>query len=400
MEDIHFASLYTRNAYPQNSVCRKYYSITFTSIIRNIFRPERIGYQFEYQPRTSNALSNIEQKKTASRRAERKIIAFIQRNNLKVVYKIQEYAFKSKLWSNSRFRAFILDYSPDIVFSFIESPIEVNLLIKEIIRLKPECKFVGFVADDVYGSAPAEKYKRNIREQIDTASIVYGASSELCNNYTILFNKKISPLYKGCKFKDMKRYLDHESIVIVYAGNLYYGRVSSLIALANTIEKYNSSHLRKIELHIYSNNELSRTEKAILSRKGVTQLYGIRPYVEILRIMQEADIVLHVESFDDEQQRIVRYSFSTKIIDCLQSESVFLCIGPKGIASIEYAKKIPGAIVVDDINNLEAALERIGNTELKELAQLTNCFAKENHTISQTTERLENELRSLVEGSK
>ncbi len=45
---------------------------------------------------------------------------------------------------------------------------------------------------------------------------------------------------------------------------------------------------------------------------------GPRSYDEIKHIMHEADVVLHVESFDEKSIETVKYSFSTKIIDCLQ----------------------------------------------------------------------------------
>lgn len=66
---------------------------------------------------------------------------------------------------------------------------------------------------------------------------------------------------------------------------------------------------------------------------------GPRSYDEIKHIMHEADVVLHVESFDEKSIETVKYSFSTKIIDCLQSGSQILGVGPSGIASIEYLKK-------------------------------------------------------------
>ena len=44
-----------------------------------------------------------------------------------------------------------------------------------------------------------------------------------------------------------------------------------------------------------------------------------------------------------------------------------LAIGPKGISSIEYPRRIPGAIVVDDLNKM--------------FDILTDCFSKEDEMI-------------------
>ena len=97
--------------------------------------------------------------------------------------------------------------------------------------------------------------------------------------------------------------------------------------------------------------------------------------------MKNADIVLHVESFEEKQKELVKYSFSTKIIDCLQSGNVVLGIGPSNIASIEYLKKIDGAFVIDDMDNIFDSISKILNEKniLNENAKKTRDFAKENN---------------------
>jgi len=46
LSNVEIASLYRRNSKPNNSVCKKYYKISYTSIIKNFFKKEKIGEYF------------------------------------------------------------------------------------------------------------------------------------------------------------------------------------------------------------------------------------------------------------------------------------------------------------------------------------------------------------------
>jgi chlorite dismutase len=125
---------------------------------------------------------------------------------------------------------------------------------------------------------------------------------------------------------------------------------------------------------------------------------GARPYEEIKVILNEADIVLHVESFEKEQMEAVKYSFSTKIIDCLQSGSVVVGIGPSGIASIEYLRRVPGTIIIDTERTLEERIEEVLNESCNYIsnADKTRRFAINNHSIESVRTSLRREFRMII----
>jgi hypothetical protein len=80
-----------------------------------------------------------------------------------------------------------------------------------------------------------------------------------------------------------------------------------------------------------------------------------------MEILAKADIVLHAESFAKKEIRKTRLSFSTKIIDCMQSGSCLLAIGPESTASIRFlqGEGIAETIVTDDVSDIEARLLRL-----------------------------------------
>ena len=75
--------------------------------------------------------------------------------------------------------------------------------------------------------------------------------------------------------------------------------------------------------------------------------------------MSTSDLVLHMESFDEADKCAVRYSFSTKLTDCMQSGSGLLAVGPADLASIRFTKQLRGAFVVDRLSDLDAAFRSI-----------------------------------------
>ena len=128
---------------------------------------------------------------------------------------------------------------------------------------------------------------------------------------------------------------------------------------------------------------------------------GARPFNEIVRIMKDADIVLHVESFNPVNMKIVRLSYSTKISDCLQSGSMMMVVGPDGIASVEEAKLIDGVMVINDEDLVEDRLRKILEkpTSIIDAASRINSAAKNKFPIESVRKRLYDDFVELIEKS-
>ena len=247
------------------------------------------------------------------------------------------------VWQNKKYQNFISDANPDIVFLFAigESFIYRNV---RYLRKKTRAKIILSVEDDVYGAA-VKKHSllswieaKRLKIMFEDADKLYGASQMLCEKYSQLFNSTFSPIYKGCVFNSPRDEVNNP-ITIVYAGNLLYGRLETMALLSEAIRKINKYGI-KIQLMVYSGTKINEEELSIIN-DGVSVIFGgLKPYDEIKSIMYRSDITLHVESFEPSMIDLVRYSFSTKIIDCLQS-GIQHVIGPSHIASVEYARTIP-----------------------------------------------------------
>ena len=323
-------------------------------------------------------------------------------NKKDFIYFLHEQVWNSKIWFNKSFKKF-LD-KPDILFCFATNQY-ILLPIVKYLKKHTNCKIVLFIADDVYGAIDNVAWYRQcyLRKEfekcIEYSDKLYAVSEEMCELYEQRFNKPVEVLYKGCDLSTEPKGFLNEPIKIVYAGNLYYGRDDTLAELAKALEKINSTKT-VAKLEIYTGATITSEIERKLNIVGSSEIMGSRPYNEIKEIMKNADIVLHVESFEEKQKELVKYSFSTKIIDCLQSGNVVLGIGPSNIASIEYLKKIDGAFVIDDMDNIFDSISKILNEKniLNENAKKTRDFAKENHELTVVREKLKEDLTTMCKG--
>lgn len=386
--EIELASLYRRSSKPHNGVCKKYYKIPVSSIVKKFFTSKKIGAYFETDA-SGGAVVTAD--------AEQKAIGFVHKFKLgRIIYAIEDMLFATKKWENDNFKAFLKDFNPDIVFSFAKASKTHLLFLNTIKKHCPECKHVTFIVDDIYAAFSSKKYKKIISEQLNLAAKVYAITPSLARKYKELFGVEIDILTKGCDFSCPVNEKKNPVKTIVYAGNLLYGRDKTLIKLAEEIKKHNECSDNKLMLNVYSPTVVDESIKNAMNIQGASQFMGAKPYNEIVEIMNSADVVLHVESFDEEQKKVVMHSFSTKITDCMQSGSVLFSIGPKEVASIEATKNIDGAFCATDIDEICEIINEISGSDLNEKAKITRAYAEEHFAIEKIRQKIVGDFKELI----
>lgn len=377
LENVNTANIYFRASKPNNRVCKKYFHVTEQQLIRNLFTPEKCGSAFEY---------GYSENKAAGYSNEKKLISVIHRFGLKGAYALSESLWNKKKWLNKKLDAFVEDFAPDVVFSFAKSLPQYYHILKYL-HEKHKIKIMLWIADDEY-TALSQSGKRSDREKIERlrellgmSDKVWGCSREMCEFYNSVFGCSAEPLYKSCSFEYPVRKTVNDPVRILYAGNLLFGRLDALKKLISGLKELNAGETRA-RLEIYSSTPLSEQEQSLLSIPGVVSFNGVKPYDEIKRLMSQSDLVLHIESFEDREIKKTKYSFSTKIIDCLQSGSVMLAIGPRQLASVRYTKDIPGAFVIDSVDDIKSGIAAVINDRgsFPVRAEQIREFAEKNHS--------------------
>lgn len=395
VEGLEFANIYFRSARPNNQVCKRYYRVTEGEIVKKWFSPKKIGNQFEWV--VGDKLTH----QVGLELKEKRLIHFIHKRKLSIAYTLSDCIWYSKKWINEGLNRFIEDFSPDLVFAFVKSAPQYYLTIRYL-RERFGVPVFSWVADDEYTGLQQKKRKReieNLRYILRESALVRGCSQELCDYYNAVFSCNMTPLYKGCDLTTPVKTAVNDPVRLVYAGNLLYGRLDILKQIADMLEICTADGKPAV-LDIYSNTLLTAEDACYFSKKACVRYWGQQDYEIIKRELASADVVLHVESFDAEELLKTRYSFSTKIIDALQSGSVLLAIGPEEQASMRYIRGIPGACVIcDPLQMREEIMAFLTDaTSFCRRAEKIRMFAQQHHDGAANARQLCNAMKKIVEG--
>ena len=394
VEDVEFAAIYFRSAKPNNKLCKKYYRTSEIEVARKWFKPNRIGKSF-----TLEGGATVDRE---SGKNEKKLVRLIHKYGLKLAYKLSDHLWYSKKWINRNLDAFIEDFAPDLVVTFVKSAPQYYLTVKHL-REKYNVPLFTWIADDEYTALKKKKAQReidNLEYILKQSAQVTGCSTEICEYYNSIFGCEAKPLYKSCDLSTPVKESVNDPLTIVYAGNLLYGRLEIISRIAKEINKMAESGVNVL-FEVYSNTELSDQEmQNAFCNSEFTKYMGRRDYDYIKHRLSEADIVLHVESFEDEEILKTRYSFSTKIIDYLQSGSVILAVGPEQIASMRYISHIPGAKVINSLDCLESDLKSLLSDApyFSRYASESREFAEQNHSCASAAEKMAKMFNEIVKG--
>lgn len=393
IDGLEFANIYFRSALPNNKLCSRYFRITEAEVLKKWFSPRKIGKRFICE------VGNRPLAQSSSEKKEKRMVHLIHKYGVSMSYKLSNYIWYSEKWINRSLESFVESFAPDLIFTFVRAAPQYYLTVRHL-REKYQIPLLTWIADDEYSGLKKKGTHREIRNLkyiLQESEIVTGCSEEICDYYNSVFGSQAVPMYKGCDLSVPVKNTVGQPVRIVYAGNMLYGRLDILKQIAQILE---SSAGRKAHLDIYSNHLLSSEDEAYFAAMSCTRFLGRKDYERIKQDLSAADVVLHVESFDEEQLLKTRYSFSTKIIDGLQSGSVLLAVGPEEQASIRYISRIPGTCVICDPLRLReeliSFLDDAGS--FCKRAQTIRSFALQNHNAEVNLVKMKTMLIKTVGG--
>lgn len=392
--DAEYANIYFRSSMPNNRLCRRYYQVTEINVLRNWFSPSKIGRTFRYD---GTMRTNAPDRVSAS--SEKKLISLIHKYNLRSAERLSDLIWDSKRWINQNLDDFIEDFAPDLMFTFVKARPQYYQTICHL-REKYGIPLLTWIADDEYTGylrcGETDQIER-LRRELQESAAVRGCSQEICDYYNTVFSCRATPLYKGCDLSAEVKVRQKDPISIVYAGNLLFGRLDMLRTFSDALEHYAKDSGSAVVFDIYSGTPLPEAEM-YFGRNVCTAFHGAAPYEEIKSRLSEADIALFAESFDEADILKTRYSFSTKIIDYLQSGCVILAVGPECLASIRYLRSIPGTFVIDRTEDIEAMLPTLLDDaeQFSRRAADTRAYAAAHHDAKALASELHQLLQTIA----
>lgn len=373
------AQLYICKDTPDFSVCQNYFRITDKEIISSL-SPGWIVTE----PETAESESSGGSKK--------KSVAVFLRN---AAWGINR-GYKNKLYN------WVKAFNPDLIFLTVGDYYFTHKIALDLSK-KFNIPIVNYIVDDFYfnnklhygafGGINQRRYNRVLK------ALLNGRTNFCINNlmasvYKKEFSGEFDVLYSASALTPMEPVPYSLPIKMSYLGNISWDRYKSLIDIGKVI----FDNKLPIELNIYSGETAPELVNPLAKANGVN-FNGRVSYDEVLEITKNSHIMVHAEGFSREAQEGVKYSFSTKIADCLCANRPILAYGPKGVASMEYLMENDAALIATSYEELEKLLISLCKYpgRINEKLSAGIMLAKKNHLETSNSEKLHNALSKALE---
>ena len=272
--------------------------------------------------------------------------------------------------------------------------------------------FVAFTADDEYTLQQFRitpvywirriLSRRDLRQNTKFYHKYFMFSRDQAKLYAKEFHMETECLYKNGAFPAQRVETKlHDPIRMIYAGKLYCNRWKVLAEIGKALKEINKNEV-KMTLEIYTKDTTNQKQKNALDDERSIFLRQPVTAEQLKQIYADGDIALHVESDDLKNKLLTRYSFSTKIIDCLASGCAVMAVCPEIQSGYRYLRDEDAAICIDDEKQIIHVLKKI--TEHPKMIEQYREKAWEcginNHKKEELQNKLEKELLKYVNESK
>ena len=387
------AQVYCSGELPQNSVCQTYFQIADSMLLSS--QRGRALEERDYSVDETGTASVTEN------RVKNRVPSLLK----EPVLLARELLWVFTNWQTPELEAFVRNFKPDVIFAPCYSYFHVSKLALHIKSIA-NCPMISYISDDNYSLkrlcfSPSFWINRLItrkwiRRHFAACSLVYTMTDMQKEEYEAKLGCPMKVLCKSAEFTDCRQAAG-SPVRFIYAGGLYLNRWKVLAKLAEAIHEVNGDELRA-ELHIYSGSHLKERQARRLHDGKHAFLHGAIPFFELTERYRESDVAIHAESFDRKNRLITRLSFSTKIIDCMNSGCAILAVGPADQAGIAYLKKHDAAVCVGDMKDLTEAVRELTVRQdlIPAYAAKANLLGRQNHSKSRIDEELRRDFAHIV----
>lgn len=398
-----FAQIYCNPGTPQNSICKYYYQMTDSMVLRNVFSHNPIGRSFEYNYNgeiETEILENIEQ-------PNKKFYQFFHNHRLGLFYAAKHFLWNTSNWKNKNLTDFLDRYNPDIIFAPCYGD-QFMLRLTRFVAGYTGKRVISYISDDHYtlkqfNLSPIfwiERFilRHELRKTFPFYSLVYTMTEEQKQQCESDFSANMKILRKAIAFEAIeKKVVVNKPIRFVYAGGIYLNRWKTLERLAQAIKEINADTIRA-RLDIYTANEITPQINKALNDQSNSFLHGAVSQNELEEIYHNSDIALHVESGDLKNRLLVRMSFSTKIVDCLSSGCAIMAIADEKQAGFRYLQINDIAFCATHKSDLRRHIERIlDDTQIViQYAEKARVFSEEKHNKEVISLQIKNDFEEYA----
>ncbi|MBA5247437.1 glycosyltransferase [Chryseobacterium sp. cx-624] len=404
--DAEFAEVYCSPGAPSNPVCTRYFQVTDAMMAKSLMG-KRAGHAFE----TEILEMQASEVAPAAEPIPEKFYSTMKSLAGEPLRAVRDMIWLTGRYNQEALKKIIDDFQPDVVFCpRLLSPKLMRL--EKIISKMTTAPFVAFTADDEASMmqvsySPLYWIKRLLfrsafKNHVKLYKHYFTFSAEQACDYNAQYDISTSTLYKSGDFSHnfVKKEVN-DPIKLVYAGRLYCNRWKTLAAVADALKVINVDGIR-MTLDIYTQEKVTdEHRKEILTSEAVKIHDRVSPQ-ELTEIYREADVALHVESFEKKYRYATRVSFSTKIIDLMSSTCAILAICWDRHAGFQYLQEHDAAFCVDEVTKIEPQLLQLAMQPelITEYARKAWNCGKQNHQRELIQDELMNVFKRIMQQHK
>ncbi len=389
------SSICIREEVPDSKICSRYFVVSENRIIKSLFnRRIKTGYEVEPFSTDDTIISNLEEHNRRYKKMGKKRSFFM--------LLLRELIWKIGKWKTKELDEFLDEVKPDVILHSMEGYIHLNRITQYAIK-KTGAKAVGYIWDDNFTYKQSNKigYKvyrffqrlslKKLAKITDEFFAITDMTKQEADAY---FNIKCHLLTKPLNTLPVVNYSDIEDkIKILYTGNLYIGRDTSLLKVVKAVKNIGDT---PFFIDVYTNTQL---EETFLSddEKTVCSIHSAISQQEVLEKQKNADILLFLEDIDGPNSNISRLSFSTKITDYLSSGRCIFAVGNKKTAPMQYFIENDAALAAGTEQEISEVLKLILASPdiLKKSAEITAKIGIKNHNKEKIQNIFDNVITNL-----
>lgn len=329
------AQLYFHREIPTSNVCDNYYKISDEDIINNILkRSENIGgkvYREAIVERLIPENINNKLKKSSMARFARSLL------------------WKSLELERGDVRRWLDNFNPEIIF-FCGG--DANYLYTNVLKISKNynAKIIYYITDDyvipyftfhIFDSINRIWTRKVFKKICSNSSLVLTIGDKMSRVYKEKYgveSKKIMNLVKIEANKIKNTNFKKNDLKFVYTGGLHSNRWKTLSLIGESLERLDRQGI-KAKLEIYSQDKPEDKILKQINNKNYSKFCGSLDEHGVKKVLNEADVLVHVESFDPHNKIVTYLSISTKIPEYMSMGKCIVAIGPHEVASMEYIKE-------------------------------------------------------------
>lgn len=394
-EKHELCQMYIYPSYPDRDRCSSYYRVTDKDVLASFLRWRLPGGEIDR--------SRISWQQGLYDNAEDQAFYKNRKNKSALRRLLRDAMWDLSRWHNRNLRDWLDREKPDCIFV---APGVAKFLYNFAIRISRERRIpvVTYVCDDYYfvkkpgtllDRIRLNLLRRKIEQLMERSVHLITISEELKEAYSERFGIPTTTLMTGADGPvAAEPKVTEDPHCISYFGNIRCNRYIPLGQVGRELDKISAETGKDYRLKVYTAEKDPRILSTFDGIRSV-ELCGFVSGETYAQAQQQADLLLHVEAFDEDSIDFTKRSVSTKIAESLASGIPLLAFGPDCLSSMRHLQRNESAITVTSEEVLGTVLQRA--LKDKDLRVCTAVNALTAASVFHDSEKISRDLRDILE---